>query len=528
MESVVQRQGVPIRMWRVNGTHLNNETTSNHISTSGLDDSAFPLPRLSSFKFCEPVPLPMAAAILQLSEIIASSVARLLSICEEQQLALPQLDEPYTCGSETFRQNSAAAEAASLIGAAALQLAATLLPPQETLLQAASGSMKSAALSACTNYHLPEILRREGGSQGIHVDAIASKSGLDKDKTGRLLRLLANRHIFREVSPNVFANNRISSLLDTCKDPAHLISSPTSKHDDTSGFVALVEMLLTDGLRSAAYLVDNLRDPHTSASMEPQHAALQRAYKLDVRFSEWMQQPDQEYRRRRLTSALDGVASVESKDYILKAYNWSSVPHGGKVVDVGGGIGAIALSLNRAHPELKLIIEDRAEVIADGIKLWQEKRPSALASGQVQFIAHDFFGPQPRNILSPSVFILRNVLHKLGDQEAIRLLTFLRASAGICTVLLILGHVMPSSLHDGRSMSSSDVPSPLLPDYGAADDTTYTVDMAMLLWYNSQVRTINHLSHLLEESGWRMKFVQRNERFQGGKSALDVVHASPS
>lgn len=120
--------------------------------------------------------------------------------------------------------------------------------------------------------------------------------------------------------------------------------------------------------------------------MEPQHAALQRAYKLDVRFSEWMQQPDQEYRRRRLTSALDGVASVESKDYILKgalrgrlhaslelimlmlAYNWSSVPHGGKVVDVGGGIGAIALSLNRAHPELKLIIEDRAEVIADGIK----------------------------------------------------------------------------------------------------------------------------------------------------------------
>lgn len=87
-----------------------------------------------------------------------------------------------------------------------------------------------------------------------------------------------------------------------------------------------------------------------------------------------------------MTSALDGVASVESKDYILKgalrgrlhaslelimlmlAYNWSSVPHGGKVVDVGGGIGAIALSLNRAHPELKLIIEDRAEVIADGIK----------------------------------------------------------------------------------------------------------------------------------------------------------------
>lgn len=35
--------------------------------------------------------------------------------------------------------------------------------------------------------------------------------------SGRILRLLATLHIFREVSPDVFANNRISSLLDTGK-----------------------------------------------------------------------------------------------------------------------------------------------------------------------------------------------------------------------------------------------------------------------------------------------------------------------
>jgi hypothetical protein len=34
---------------------------------------------------------------------------------------------------------------------------------------------------------------------------------------GRILRFLATHHIFREVSPDVFANNRISSILDTGK-----------------------------------------------------------------------------------------------------------------------------------------------------------------------------------------------------------------------------------------------------------------------------------------------------------------------
>jgi hypothetical protein len=34
---------------------------------------------------------------------------------------------------------------------------------------------------------------------------------------GRVLRFLATLHIFREVSPDVFANNRISSVMDTGK-----------------------------------------------------------------------------------------------------------------------------------------------------------------------------------------------------------------------------------------------------------------------------------------------------------------------
>jgi hypothetical protein len=35
--------------------------------------------------------------------------------------------------------------------------------------------------------------------------------------TARVLRFLATRHIFKEISPDVFANNRLSSLLVKAK-----------------------------------------------------------------------------------------------------------------------------------------------------------------------------------------------------------------------------------------------------------------------------------------------------------------------
>ena len=40
----------------------------------------------------------------------------------------------------------------------------------------------------------------------------------------RVLRLLATNHIFIEVSPDVFANNRLSSVLDTGKSVQEILT----------------------------------------------------------------------------------------------------------------------------------------------------------------------------------------------------------------------------------------------------------------------------------------------------------------
>ena len=76
--------------------------------------------------------------------------------------------------------------------------------------------------------------------QGKHVAEIAKPTKADHGKLGmyegeiyyyplimllaRILRLLATNHIFTEVSPDVFANNRLSSVLDTGNSVEELLA----------------------------------------------------------------------------------------------------------------------------------------------------------------------------------------------------------------------------------------------------------------------------------------------------------------
>jgi hypothetical protein len=49
--------------------------------------------------------------------------------------------------------------------------------------------------------------------------------------TARVLRCLATNYIFTEVTPDVFANNRLSSTLDTGKSVDELLARLASKSD---------------------------------------------------------------------------------------------------------------------------------------------------------------------------------------------------------------------------------------------------------------------------------------------------------
>ena len=81
----------------------------------------------------------MPTQIRQLVDLLSKSLATLEAACAANGTEIPDLSESFHPDSEVFREDPAAAEAANIIGAAALQLAAIVIPPQMSLYHIVGG-----------------------------------------------------------------------------------------------------------------------------------------------------------------------------------------------------------------------------------------------------------------------------------------------------------------------------------------------------------------------------------------------------
>lgn len=91
----------------------------------------------------------LTSSARQLLEIMTSSLDALEKATDANNTQIPDLHAPFHPASEAFRADPAAAEAANVISAAALQLAAILLPPQVSLYHIVGGVRFSVFLVSC-------------------------------------------------------------------------------------------------------------------------------------------------------------------------------------------------------------------------------------------------------------------------------------------------------------------------------------------------------------------------------------------
>ena len=178
----------------------------------------------------------------------------------------------------------------------------------------------------------------------------------------RILRLLATNHIFVEVSPDVFANNRLSSVLDTGKSVEELLArlapdpmicrnklttaSPESKHVGTDGMASILEhgyelptgfsktihiLVVFNSLdslfKSSSYLTETLLDPELGHANEPNRTALNKALNIEGDFWNFLESPDNRIRLARFGAAMNGLRNMSSADSILEG-SLSDVPRG--------------------------------------------------------------------------------------------------------------------------------------------------------------------------------------------------------
>jgi hypothetical protein len=130
-------------------------------------------------------------------------------------------------------------------------------------------------------------------------------------------------------------------------------------------------------VKAGAYMADNLFDPRTGHSDEAADSPICQVFKTPKPYFDWLAEPGNEYRRNRFDVAMRGLHETESGDAILKGqrsavgshqglsdpiahsgFPWSGLSQGSKVVDVGGGIGSVSLTVALQFPHLKFVIQD--------------------------------------------------------------------------------------------------------------------------------------------------------------------------
>lgn len=445
-----------------------------------------------------------------LSKIIQDAVSSIESVLESKNMTFPS---PYTriCPkSEAPRMLPEVNKACALAIAAAYQLINDLRHPTGTIATVAMQYDLSSSLAIAERANVAEAIR-EAGTKGAHVNDIARASNIDPSKLARVLRVLATNHIFVEVSPDVFAHNRISSCLDTGKSVKDLVQNRETKPIGTLGATAVVGHCTDEGLRSGALLQEALFNPKTAHSEELEETAFNYAFNTKLSFWDWCEQPENKLYHTRFSVTMAVGKSASDSDTIWKAFDWTGLKEGSLVVDVGGGMGGMSAALAQEYPHLRFVVQDRAQVIKAGAEFWNRTVPGALESGRATLQAHDFFEPQP--VRDAAVFFMRSILHDWADKFCLQILRQLRAAAMPETRLVILDSLVSYACAeeelDGIPGAARPAPpAPLLPNMGHANIVNYYKDIHMLEMLNGRERTVTHLRELMQQTGWKLVQVQ--------------------
>ena len=77
-------------------------------------------------------------------------------------------------------------------------------------------------------------------------------------------------------------------------------------------------------------------------------------------------------------------------------FPWGRHPPGTTVNDVGGGVGTMAMKLIKAHPNLRLKLQDLPGFIRHAeMEVWPKLLPSAIVDKRIEFKPMDFLVNSP-------------------------------------------------------------------------------------------------------------------------------------
>jgi SAM-dependent methyltransferase len=217
------------------------------------------------------------------------------------------------------------------------------------------------------------------------VEDLAAVTATDSDSLGRMLRALSAEGIFEESAPGVFANSASSELLRSDVDGSLRAMAVWMGHDLHSQLVNALGPCVRSGDSAAAVVFGGRSTADVIAESDELRAV----------FGEAMT----------AKTAITGRALVEGLD--LSGF--------GRIVDVGGGYGGLAVMIADRYPEAEVTLYDRPRVVADASRIWAGSRPA----DHVAFVGGDFFEEVPG---PADAYVMKSVIHDWSDDDAARIL----------------------------------------------------------------------------------------------------------
>ena len=254
------------------------------------------------------------------------------------------------------------------------------LQPEQLLMQLATGKWVSKALSVVADLAIPDLLG--GGARS--ADDLAATTAVDADSLYRLLRAASGVGVLTELPGRRFENNALSNLM---------------RSDVPGSLRAMVRWINED---SAWQAWGGL-----GYSVKTGQPAFNHVLGTEV-FEHFQTHPEA---GKIFNEAMVSFTAVTGAA-VAKAYDFSPFK---KIVDVGGGHGALLAAIAAQHPGVDGIVFDRPEVVT-GVKPFLASQGS---SARIDTAAGSFLDTVPAGA---DAYIMKHIIHDWDDERSMKIL----------------------------------------------------------------------------------------------------------
>jgi len=455
--------------------------------------------------------------ITSLQNTLNSAIDAFKAELAAQNLLEPSLNtsKPHPIDEITYVPTPVMYEARRVAVASLGLLKSLVQSPYDALAANTWMTIEAASVRLAGDIGLASVLGNS--EEGMSMQEIADKTGVDGAKLERVIRLLMCQGWFREPKPGYFANNRLSNLIKKDQPGYHLATYMNDLFSKVT--VAFPDML-------------NHPDPEFRKNTDPLHTAFQLSHKTDMSFfggGGWLTKDPQEAIKFGLAL---GAVGPTSDPGVAADFPWAETVKGkDAIVDVGGGQGTLCCSLAVKYPEIKkFIVQDLPETREAAESYIKSKG----LSERVQFEAQDFFQPQQRK--GKYVFIMQRVLHDWSTENGAKMLRHIHDVLNKDSCLLIIdtiiqaGTISPSSptleqslMKTNKNIYEPVPPPPFIPvDFGDSSRLQHQINVCLTALCNAFERTLPQLHEMVELAGLKVKRVNAT---RGWASITEVVPA---